>query len=318
MKKRITLILLLCLLVVSLVGCECKHEWQEADCVIPKTCTKCGASEGEALGHKWVNATCKEPKHCSVCGEIEGTLMDHSWLDATCEEPKSCRVCSETEGDALGHDWVDATCTAAKTCSRCGTTEGDPLAHMPGETEVKADYVNAVYTVQSVCTVCGEIAEQQDMSMSSLHEDGKFTFNATEFTERFSKYLDEQSSLYSVTLASPPGKDMGVAIKYFDDWIATILLTDKRNFMKSGREDDRDIAVMIVKFESNDSSDLASVLLAMTQTCDPSLSYRDAQDVGTGIILMGQKGKSYEHNGINYLLGEKNGEFEFYVSLLKK
>lgn len=42
------------------------HEWKEATCAEPKTCAKCGETEGEALGHTWVEATCEEPKHYSV------------------------------------------------------------------------------------------------------------------------------------------------------------------------------------------------------------------------------------------------------------
>ena len=33
----------------------CEHEWTEATCFDPKTCTRCGETEGEALGHKWTD-----------------------------------------------------------------------------------------------------------------------------------------------------------------------------------------------------------------------------------------------------------------------
>ncbi len=41
-----------------LTGCCMSHEWKEATCTEPKTCTKCDKTEGEALGHTWVEATC--------------------------------------------------------------------------------------------------------------------------------------------------------------------------------------------------------------------------------------------------------------------
>ena len=52
MKKRTLAIFLGLLLVFCLSSCACQHEWKEATCTEPKTCTKCGETEGEALGHK--------------------------------------------------------------------------------------------------------------------------------------------------------------------------------------------------------------------------------------------------------------------------
>lgn len=49
---------ILCLaLILCLSGCACKHEWAEATCTEPKTCTKCGETEGDPLEHtpgEWV------------------------------------------------------------------------------------------------------------------------------------------------------------------------------------------------------------------------------------------------------------------------
>ena len=42
-----------------LTGCHMKHEWLEATCTTPKTCSACGETEGEALdGHEWKAVTC--------------------------------------------------------------------------------------------------------------------------------------------------------------------------------------------------------------------------------------------------------------------
>ena len=107
---------------------NCEHEWKDATCTDPKTCGKCGETEGEPLGHKWNDATCTEPKTCSVCGETEGEALGHKWNDATCTEPKTCSVCGETEGEPLGHDFVDGK------CSRC--EEKDPDYKEPEVTGV--------------------------------------------------------------------------------------------------------------------------------------------------------------------------------------
>ena len=106
-----------------------RHIWKKATCEIPKTCTKCEATEGSALGHSWKEATCETPKTCTVCGRTEGEALGHSWKAATCETPKTCTVCGKTEGEALGHSWKAADCTHPKTCTVCGKTEGEALGH---------------------------------------------------------------------------------------------------------------------------------------------------------------------------------------------
>ena len=105
------------------------HIWKEATCETPKTCTKCEATEGSALGHSWKEATCETPKTCTVCGKTEGPALGHRWKEATCETPKTCTVCGKTEGEALGHSWKAADCTHPKTCTVCGKTEGEALGH---------------------------------------------------------------------------------------------------------------------------------------------------------------------------------------------
>ncbi len=73
----------------------CEHaEWNDATCEDPRTCAKCGKTEGEALGHTEVTdeavvPTCTatgltEGKHCSVCKEVlveqkEVAKLEHSF-----------------------------------------------------------------------------------------------------------------------------------------------------------------------------------------------------------------------------------------------
>lgn len=116
--------LIICLM---LTGCCMSHEWKEATCSEPKTCTKCGETEGDALGHTWVEATCSVPKTCSVCGETEGETLEHTWIDATCTEPKHCSACEETEGNPLEHTLTEANYQQPATCEVCGETVGEPL-----------------------------------------------------------------------------------------------------------------------------------------------------------------------------------------------
>ena len=111
------------------------------------TCKNCGDSyvgdEVDALGHDWADADCENPKTCKRCGETDGEALGHDWADADCENPKTCKRCGATEGEALGHDWVAADCDTPKTCKRCGATEGEALGHT---------YDNAC---DADCNVCG-------------------------------------------------------------------------------------------------------------------------------------------------------------------
>lgn len=111
MKKRIAWILILAWSLVLLTGCGCEHEWVEATCTEPKTCSLCGETEGEALGHSWEEATCTEPKTCSLCGETEGEALGHtpgSWKEekdyvhAAKYRTRQCTVC----GSSVDHEYT--------------------------------------------------------------------------------------------------------------------------------------------------------------------------------------------------------------------
>lgn len=95
----------------------CSHNWKAATCTAPKTCSKCGATEGNAAGHSWKDATCTAAKTCTKCGATEGSASGHSWKDATCTAPKTCSKCSATEGSAAGHSYSNGT------CSVCGAAD---------------------------------------------------------------------------------------------------------------------------------------------------------------------------------------------------
>ncbi|MBO5261607.1 MAG: InlB B-repeat-containing protein [Clostridia bacterium] len=150
MKKIITTILLCCLallVVCGMTSCgsECEHiyddcadtecnecgetrdsmhSWNEADCVSPKTCKVCNATEGDALGHEWTTPDvdlCKIQSTCSRCGATDGENAEHTWVAASCENAKSCTECGATDGFPLGHipNADDGNCLTAITCQRC-------------------------------------------------------------------------------------------------------------------------------------------------------------------------------------------------------
>ncbi len=96
--KKVHILLFVLVACLALAGCSEKHEWVDANCETPKTCSECGQTEGEALGHNWTDATCEQAKTCSECGLTEGEALGHDWQEATCEQAKTCTICAATEG----------------------------------------------------------------------------------------------------------------------------------------------------------------------------------------------------------------------------
>ena len=68
--RTLIAIMSLALVLVVFASCEfpsleCEHSWADATCMLPKTCSLCGATDGEALGHdeevlQGKDATCTE------------------------------------------------------------------------------------------------------------------------------------------------------------------------------------------------------------------------------------------------------------------
>ncbi len=91
--------------VTDLTGHE--HTYSDATCTEPKTCSVCGATDGEAFGHSYsafahVDGTTTHAKTCSVCGDIvTENCTAGDWVtdkNATCIEKgskyKNCEVCT--------------------------------------------------------------------------------------------------------------------------------------------------------------------------------------------------------------------------------
>lgn len=70
--RRVLLLVTLVLCICMMSGCCLSHKWVEPTCEAPKTCEKCGETEGEALGHVWSEATRQAPQTCQVCGQTQG------------------------------------------------------------------------------------------------------------------------------------------------------------------------------------------------------------------------------------------------------
>ena len=154
-KKFLTEMLVIIVLLALLTSC-CKHEWTDATCVAPQTCTKCGVAQGEALGHKYgeeitlKEATCTEngvkEAICTVCGDKKNTEIpaEHKWeflyaeIVATCskegKEKYKCSVCNETKYEVvskLWHEYKDGY------CKNCFAKDSSGVDFNPSSSEKK-------------------------------------------------------------------------------------------------------------------------------------------------------------------------------------
>ncbi|MDO4743677.1 MAG: CotH kinase family protein, partial [bacterium] len=62
----------------------CAHVYSKPSCTKPKTCTKCGKTEGKPNGHSYSDATCTKPKTCSECGFQKGEALSHNYVLGEC------------------------------------------------------------------------------------------------------------------------------------------------------------------------------------------------------------------------------------------
>ena len=155
------------------------------------TCTLCGSSyKGnyqDALGHSWQDATCTAPKTCSVCGATEGDPNGHNYT-ASVTAPNctdkgytthTCSICGDNYKDdykdALGHtnaapveeNKVEAGCTDAGKyesvvyCSVCNAEVSREEAVIPAAGHAYTDTVTGPNCVDQgyttyTCTKCGD------------------------------------------------------------------------------------------------------------------------------------------------------------------
>ena len=273
--KRVSIVLLGILLCVLLAGCKCEHEWAEATCTEPKTCTKCKETEGEPLGHNWKAATCEEPETCTRCGETRGAAKGHTWKKATCTEPKTCTVCGKTEGEALGHkegDWEVA----------------------------ETDAVSATKVLKRYCTVCGEEVDRKTQDLDSLHDNGKFLFTPKEFVERFNNKLNaiDQSSLIAVSGTNDDNFACAVLDTNSSDTsnVAGFVFVGSGGSIHKDQGNEVCLDGALGSIESGNKLNVAIIVLSVISTCDPSLSFSETKDLATKVL----SGKDAANNGIVY------------------
>ena len=192
----IAIVVLVALLILSKPSCS--HQWIEADCLYPKTCRICQATEGVANGHDFIDATCTAPKTCQVCQLTEGVSLGHDIVvddaaPATCTtegltEGKHCDRCNEilvlqVVTNKLGHSFSQwetlnsASClsngTKKRVCLLCNHTETQTISAI-GHTIVTDKSVSATCTQSGLtegshCSKCKTVLVHQNVIPQKAH-----------------------------------------------------------------------------------------------------------------------------------------------------
>lgn len=148
------LIVLLIAAAAAALDYSFRHEWTEATCTTPKTCTRCGKTEGEPLGHTWKAATCTKPKTCSVCGKTKGKKLGHTYGEWTVTKEATCTKKGKKK----------AECTV---CGHEATAEIETIAHQPGDWEItKEATVDEAGERSKKCKVCGTVVDTESYELS--------------------------------------------------------------------------------------------------------------------------------------------------------
>ena len=155
------------------------HSWQEATCTEPKTCPKCGETEGEALGHCWDQGTVIQEATCRETG-LKLYLCERCGTARKETIPKDF---SRHAGETEIRSRAEATCvtdgyTGDTYCTGCGKLilAGNRIAaagHRWDEgIEVRAATCQATGMKRFICTVCGETREEPIPKDPSNHAGG--------------------------------------------------------------------------------------------------------------------------------------------------
>ena len=193
------------------VNTKCRqngHDWLAATCTAPKTCSRCGITQGEMLPHTGGKATCKEPARCEKCDNLYGKIDRNThpddatdvwnvedWQDNAGHHSKwSC--CGQPKYPYEYHKWEDGICTVCgcicehsvsshancherARCHTCGIEYGqiDPDNHdfysSGTYTSGKKDptCTENGYTGDTVCWNCHNVVDRGTVIPAKGHSD---------------------------------------------------------------------------------------------------------------------------------------------------
>ena len=163
--KKLTLILLSILMIATLVACgkkKCKQHTYDNACDV--TCNECN-EERMVDEHDWEDADCDTPKTCSICGLTDGDALGHTPEedDGDCTTAITCANCETVTTPAKdNHEGGVATCVSGKVCEICNTeydTAKNPDNHVSEKFTYTVNEDKATHKKVHEC--CGATADEE-------------------------------------------------------------------------------------------------------------------------------------------------------------
>ena len=165
----------------------CFHSWVDANCTSPKTCKKCGETEGKELGHKWSEITCAAPSVCEICKQTNSYTKPHtvsSWK--TVVKP----TCAK-EGTKEGK------CSA---CNQTVTEKISTTAHIPGKWVVTKQATATTKGERAQkCSSCGYVIKTEEFSLTAAEIKKQYKSKCSKYSyNEISRNPDKYNGKYAV------------------------------------------------------------------------------------------------------------------------
>lgn len=147
--------------------------------------------------HDWIDATCEEPKTCSICGEIEGEALGHDW-DLTVDRP-TCTRCSETR-DGTPTELIDNVDIFSDNDSNITWSCGNDwiLAEISFDSDVTLDFIkDSADIIYDINGSLGDLKDNIDFIYESVFSD---TAEELANLSIFSYYCGSNLKTYTVQI----------------------------------------------------------------------------------------------------------------------
>lgn len=191
-----------------------------------------------------------------------------------------------------------ATCTEPSICVKCGKTIREPLDHKASPwCSAYVDAVSATEIFTKTCVDCGELMDQNIQELNTLHDGETFLFSPVEFVDRFNAKLAAlEDNFLEATLEDVNGR-YGCVILADGVFCGSFVFSRENSSIGEEEQDEPNSICQLVAAMEDDEACIVRALIALVQTCDPSLTDEDAAEL---VNALTSEGFLYE-NGIDYV-----------------
>lgn len=217
----------------------CSHNWKAATCTAPKTCTKCGATEGSAAGHSWKAATCTAPKTCSKCNVTEGAVTGHTYKNGACTGCGAAEPAAKVDGDWF----LEGINNSGVEYEKMNLTLGDGSAEITIAYFGKISYdsqemldsilTDGYYNGSYYYDVVQYNGVYYSSAMYGMQAEGTYTVSGNTITAKLTNYYGMSGNLVLSKTSESTLSFVSVDEDLFDETIREVL-TNGHTFTKKG------------------------------------------------------------------------------------